>query len=705
MTTILRVATMIHSIYDPDVPTRQVHEAVGMETSWSPEQLCILNDYAWWLDEWARGERPTGPRMVIEAVAGSGKTTVLKEMLEVTRKICPEHRLMASAFNRHIAKELMKELKKAKKKGLNAEILGSSNTVNAGGYMLLKEESERRGVSMRMEGSRPKYRALCRQVWAEWLGDLGKKLEYEGGRDWHLINVIAEELDMPLSPRKVWYRVARDLESVVSMLQDCGFNPTDNEGEDREAILELVRKNAKSRNLEGSSFYAFPYTMNPVDMVREVLIRGRDMAFEREICLEDPDDAVVPRPTWDKPDNNFINSGRYDTGLFPLRRWGHKSDEIAHHTQLNWRPESHVHKYATMSFSDQIWLPSVLNLKLNRYQIAFIDEIQDLSVTKGNLYRSLLVDDGTETVVLVGDTRQGIMGWAGADRRAVVKNAEASNCIPYPMTYSWRGSSEVVRSANYAMLEATDQARKLWPTHPFPRFSDHQSPDLESWPVGIEQETIDPRDLVAKIQAIRAENPDATQAIVSRLNGSIGPIAKMLVKKGIPITTPDSSEMLKSIKWVLTAYKSNEYAWQTLAKQRLDEAIKRAGGDKKAAEMDDLYVKAMDEIDLARSLIQMYPKQGISNFKIPEFNKWVKNDLFRDSGNPVHLTSVHRYKGAEADYVYVLRSISHEDAVKEIFLLDHLMHKSPQTAQEELCILYVALTRARIQNIIVKVAR
>ena len=106
MTTILGVATMIHSIYDPDVPTRQVHEAVGMETSWSPEQLCILNDYAYWLDEWARGERPTGPRMVIEAVAGSGKTTVLKEMLRITGKICPDQRVMASAFNRHIAKEM-----------------------------------------------------------------------------------------------------------------------------------------------------------------------------------------------------------------------------------------------------------------------------------------------------------------------------------------------------------------------------------------------------------------------------------------------------------------------------------------------------------------------------------------------------------------------------------------------------------------------
>ena len=112
----------------------------------------------------------------------------------------------------------------------------------------------------------------------------------------------------------------------------------------------------------------------------------------------------------------------------------------------------------------------------------------------------------------------------------------------------------------------------------------------------------------------------------------------------------------------------------------------------------------MDEIDLGRSLIRMYQRNAVSDFKITEFNKWVKNELFQNSGNPVHLTSVHRYKGAEADYVYVMRSIPSEDSVKEIFLLKHLMEKSPQTAQEELCILYVAATRAKIQNIIVEVA-
>ena len=153
-----------------------------------------------------------------------------------------------------------------------------------------------------------------------------------------------------------------------------------------------------------------------------------------------------------------------------------------------------------MAFADQIWLPSALGLELNRFQIGFIDEIEDLNLTKGHLYRSLLVNDGTETVVLVGDTRQGIMGWAGADKQAVRDNAEASNCIAYPMTYSWRGSLEVVKSAKQIMLEATDDARKLWPVHPFPTFSDHQAPMIDTWPVGIREERIDPEDLVSQIQ-------------------------------------------------------------------------------------------------------------------------------------------------------------------------------------------------------------
>ena len=145
--------------------------------------------------------------------------------------------------------------------------------------------------------------------------------------------------------------------------------------------------------------------------------------------------------------------------------------------------------------------------------------------------------------------------------------------------------------------------------------------------------------------------------------------------------------------------------------------------------MEDRFVKEKDDIDLAESLVGLYLGSGSSphlnppesvgptlhtGFNIKElysvhrFINWVKNELFGETDNPVYLTSVHRYKGAEADYVYILESMSmkndsdHEKEPRNIFLLDHMMHKSPQTAQEEMCILYVAATRARMQNIRVR---
>tara|TARA_R100000152_G_C6768095_1_gene193473 strand:+ start:31 stop:1788 length:1758 start_codon:yes stop_codon:yes gene_type:complete len=582
-------------------------------------------------------------------------------------------------------------------------------------------------------------------VWAEFLGTLGKALDYQGGREWYIVNAIADELEMPRSPRKVWYRVARDLEALVSVLQDVGFNPSEDEDKDISQIMDIARENMETRGLEDSSIWAFPYTSNAFQMARQVLIRGRDHAFECEISIEDLDDAVVPRPTWDKPDGNFIEGGRYDTGLYPLRRWGSKKDILADTTQLLWPVRKPGPLDATMSFSDQIWLPTVLDLKLNRYQIAFIDEIQDLSVTKGNLYRSLLVDDGSETVVLVGDTRQSIMGWSGASKESVRLNAYISDCISYPMTYSWRSSYAVAESARGIMQEATAFAQSLWPNHEFPPFQDHQAPSFNSarWPQGEEEITIYEDELALHIESLRATTRSHKIAIVSRLKAPLGMVAIELVKRGIPISTSDSAEILDSIKWVLkneykppkhknekkgisfewdgswpdqywSGKRSITYRFRMLKLWCQEQAIERAGGDKRVAEMEDRYVKEQDDILLAESLVTLYEKNfedvlGYTmDYSLSHFNKWVKDELFGDSQNPVHLTSVHRYKGAESHYTYLLESMRMKDdpdrekESRNIFLLDHMMHKSPQTAQEEMCILYVAATRAKIQNIRVR---
>ena len=724
---------IVQSRFEEGVTERELHDAVPHTQSWSPEQMCILNDFAHWLDMWRRDSAPTGPRMVIEAVAGSGKTTVLKAMLVIVRRLCPSSPTIASAFNQHIAKAMREALIEERRNGLTgATLLGRSNTVNAGGYDLLRRECNERGLGMGVESSIPKYRVLCRQVLADFLGEMGKQLEYEGGRDWRIFTVIADELDVPPSPRQLWFRVARDLEALVSVLQDCGFNPSEDIKEDRKRIEELIEENMESRSLEGSSLWAFPYPPNALDMARDVLIIGRDRAFDpTEITPKDMDNAVVPRPSYHKASSGFLRDGKFDTGLYPLRRLGSDRGHWANKSQLLWPPRKEgiqaSNDTCTMSFSDQIWLPSALGLSLNKYQIAFIDEIQDLSVTKGNLVRSLLVDDGSETVVLVGDIRQGIMGWAGADKEAVKANALASKCITYPMTYSWRGSYAVAESARRITHEATKKAQETWPMHDFPPFQDHQAPrSASNWFEGKEEVTISESNLASDVMALRANNPDATLAIVSRLNGPLGMVAIELVKRGIPISTPDSTEILDSIKWVL----ENEYKaprnkhekkgisfdgnpsslsrFRTLKLWCLEQAIERAGGDKKVAEMEDRYVKERDDIRLAESLVRLYldalkgGQNVYARIAISHFNRWVKNELLGSSDNPVHLTSVHRYKGAEADYIYLLRSLTMDEEPRNIFLMEHMMHKSPQTAQEELCILYVAATRARIQNIIVE---
>ena len=744
------------------------HPAVPTDTPWSREQKRILNDFARGLEAWMLGEKPSGPRMVIQAVAGSGKTTVLKAMLTIVRKICPHEKTLASAFNVHIATSLKEELLRQQKAGMSgATILGRNNTMNAGGYQILREEAKRRGLVMSMENpSCPKYRVLSRQVWSEEVGRIAQEEGNQGGQYWPMLDAIAQQMSKPLSLRQLWYRIARDLEQLVTVLQDEGFVPSDQDADNRLEVRGIVSRVKVARGLEESSLWLFLNEDIPIDMACRVLRRGMNHAFSGgsllpffdhdELCSED---AIIPRAS-NHPKTTLIRSeGKYDVGLYPLWKMQTKMnrDTIkywSNKAQLIWPPMKEDYRsntvtedapnIASFSFTDQIWLPYALDLSLEEdaFQIAFIDEIQDLSVTKGELYRKLLTQDGSATVVLVGDTRQSIMGWSGATPDSVVDNAKASDCKSYDMTYCWRGGHMVATSAKVIMQNASSIVSMKYPYEILPAYYEHRSPDLEGWPNGLQGITITEDEVAHHIQDIRQREPNATIAVVSRLNGALSPIIHQLVSRGVPIATPDNNEIVKGIKWIL----ENEwkpprnkhekkgisfdlpdredighsirnpplFRFRMLKIWCLEQAIERAGGDQKVAEMEDRYVREMDDIWLAESLLGLYvdalPDLGMEtyDYSLSHFYKWIKTELFEDSGNPVYLTSVHRYKGAEADYVFLLRSVmalnreSNTMQAREIFLLPHQVNNSFETAREECNILYVAATRARIQNIQVK---
>lgn len=96
---------------------------------------------------------------------------------------------------------------------------------------------------------------------------------------------------------------------------------------------------------------------------------------------------------------------------------------------------------------DMIWLPIVFNLVLTKYDLLAVDESQDL-----NRCQHELIKRSGKRLILVGDDRQAIMGFAGADCESlpnIIKDLSATEqgCRVLPLTVTRRCAKAIVREA------------------------------------------------------------------------------------------------------------------------------------------------------------------------------------------------------------------------------------------------------------------
>lgn len=106
-----------------------------------------------------------------------------------------------------------------------------------------------------------------------------------------------------------------------------------------------------------------------------------------------------------------------------------------------------VQRDGCIDFNDMIWLPVTLNLSLFRYDMLLVDEAQDL-----NRCQQQLALKAGKRLVLCGDPRQAIYGFAGADCESMprmydVLNATPRQCIQLPLTVTRRCGKAIVREA------------------------------------------------------------------------------------------------------------------------------------------------------------------------------------------------------------------------------------------------------------------
>jgi DNA helicase II / ATP-dependent DNA helicase PcrA len=113
-----------------------------------------------------------------------------------------------------------------------------------------------------------------------------------------------------------------------------------------------------------------------------------------------------------------------------------------------------------VDFDDMILFPLVKNLRVKfQKDLIILDEAQDLSKARQALARKFL-KPGTGRMIVVGDDRQAIYGFSGADAQALENLTAELNAVVLPLTVTWRCPKAVIREAQKIVADiecATDK--------------------------------------------------------------------------------------------------------------------------------------------------------------------------------------------------------------------------------------------------------
>lgn len=293
-----------------------------------------------------------------------------------------------------------------------------------------------------------------------------------------------------------------------------------------------------------------------------------------------------------------------------------------------------------VDFDDMIWLPNVLNLRLDKYGMVLIDEAQDLNNAQINLALKSVTSDGR--IISVGDQNQAIYSFMGADSNAINNIVERLGSKRMPLSVTYRCAKSIVAIAQTLV------------------------PEIEAAP-NAEEGSVD------EITANQMEHlVKPGDFILSRINAPLIKWCLALLKARVPanIQGRDMGQQLNSLikksnkktvteflSW-LEEYENTEV--DRLAKIRRDSSIIVDKAECLRVLCDG--AKTLDEV-----------KDNI-------------NHLFKDGDDKdrVMLSSTHKAKGLERDRVFML---------KDTYKIGK--------GVEENNLAYVAYTRARKQLFLV----
>lgn len=314
-----------------------------------------------------------------------------------------------------------------------------------------------------------------------------------------------------------------------------------------------------------------------------------------------------------------------------------------------------------IDFEDMLYMPLRYNIAVWTYDWVIVDECQDLNTTKRAYIKKMLKVGGR--AFFVGDPRQAIFGFTGADAKSFENIKHEFACKEFPLTYSFRCPKTVVDFA------------KQYVSH------------IESTPNAPDGEvrTIDASDLFA-------ENLTATDAIVCRNNAPLVDLFFACIKKhiGAHIEGRDIGAGLArmidrypKIKTLIALEtKLENYAAKVTLKAQQN------GKEEKAAQVND-------QVECILAVLHNLPPNAV----VSDLKSKIMS-MFQDAeGNKIPtltLTSSHKSKGREWNRVfwYGRNRYNPSPYARQAWQLEQ---------EDNLC--YVSATRAKQSLILVNVAK
>lgn len=307
---------------------------------------------------------------------------------------------------------------------------------------------------------------------------------------------------------------------------------------------------------------------------------------------------------------------------------------------------------AIVDYTDMIWLPLVLRMNVPVYSWVFVDECQDLNACQRELILRARAMGGR--FLFVGDDRQAIMGFAGADSRSFWNIQEITDATVLPLSICYRCPESHVSLARNIV------------------------PQIEA------AATAKTGEIKWCYEANAAGLIGEGDLIMCRMTAPLVSLCLRLIRSGKPARVRGRDiaaqliELAETVGEIADTYPPVSFVealekWENSQIERL-------------IELEDAEERIEKVRDMAEALRVCYMEPRFGG-TVAGICDGIRN-MFADEDASIWLSTVHRAKGLEADNTFIL----HPRALPL-----HRRDQSEEQFAQELNIAYVALTRAKVR--------